>query len=217
MESRVSTRIAECGKLNDARCLISLWEADCHRILPPMQFTVEVCCGNAVLRNAAKSLFSGGTGDRLVLNLSDDGTQASVFSMQTGMVSNETLLRLASQCSEGGFINQAVFTDGILLFAHILRILHQTGCTLAEVLKALPPLYTAKREISTRLGRQAVEKLRRGNSNSSVIIALPTASGIVRMAAYADSMEAASELCGFWEKKIRAAEEKWSDLSQYAE
>lgn len=217
MESRVSTRITDCGKLNDARCLISLWEADCRRILPPMQFTVEVCCGNAVLRNAAKSLFSGGTGDRLVLNLSDDGTQASVFSMQTGMVSNETLLRLASQCSEGGFINQAVFTDGILLFAHVLRILHQTGCTLAEVLKALPPLYTAKREISTRLGRQAVEKLRRKISDSRITLSLPTASGIVRMAAYADSMETASELCGFWEKKIRAAEEKWSDLSQYAE
>lgn len=215
--SCVSTRIANCGKLSDARCLISLWESDCRKILPPPCFMVEVCCGNAILRSAANSLFFGGNRDRLVLNLSDDGTQASVFSTESGMVSHETLLRLVAQCSDGSFVDRSVFTDGILLFVHVLRILHRENCSLANVCKRLPQIFTVKRDVSTRLSRQAVEKLRRGNSNSSVIIALPTASGIVRMTAYADSMETAAEMCGFWEKKLRAIEDGQDDLSQYAE
>ncbi len=217
MESRVSTRIADCGKLNDALWLISLWEADCRKLLPPPCFTFEVCCGNTMLRSAANSLFFGGNGDRLVLNLSDDGTQASVFSTESGMVSHETLLRLVSQYSDGGFVDRAVFTDGILLFTHVLRVLHRESCTLADACKRLPQIFTVKREVSTRLSRQTVEKLRRGNSDPAITIALPTASGIVRMTAYAESMETAAELCGFWEKKLRAAEEGQGDLSQYAE
>ncbi len=95
MEAEVSTRIVPCGKLCDARPFLSLWEHEIRRILPKSTFTVEVCCGNSALRRTAERLFSGGTGERLVLNLSDDGTQASVFSTATGMVRHEQLLLLS--------------------------------------------------------------------------------------------------------------------------
>ncbi len=254
LEGKISTRIAECGKLCDARAFLSLWELKCREILPQPQFTVEICCGNAALRETAQRLFSGGTGERIVLNLSDDGTQASVYSAESGMVSHDRLLLLsllsfrengealalpaefhpsAEQFAArfGGRIlrlftpavsptaaklwsQQGVCTDGILLFAHILRILDRRHISLAAAVSLLPPMYTAKREISTSLGRQAVEKLQRSNPDRAVSIALPTNSGILRLMAYAESMEAAAELCGFWEKKLRAAEDASADLSQ---
>jgi hypothetical protein len=64
-------------------------------------------------------------------------------------------------------------------------------------------MYTARREISTTLTPQAVEKLRRSDPDSAVRVELPDRRGIVRLLAYAQSAETAAELCGFWEKKLR--------------
>ncbi len=216
IESHVSTRITDCGNFLDGQCLLTLWEEECRKILPPLQFTVEVCCGNTVLRNAVKALFFVGCGDRLVLNLSDDGTQASVFSAETGMVSHEQLLRLVISGTDG-FAKQEVFTDAVLLFAHVLRILHEKECTLAQAYAKLPPLHTVKRELSTRLSRAAVEKIRCEQKDTRITLTLPSASGIVQLAAFADSMETATELCSFWEEKLRAAEGGWEDFPQCGE
>ena len=50
---------------------------------------------------------------------------------------------------------------------------------------------------------QAVEKLRRSNPDSCVRIELPDYRGRLRMLAHARFPEAAAELCGFWEQKLR--------------
>ncbi|MBE6850221.1 MAG: hypothetical protein E7504_00555 [Ruminococcus sp.] len=257
LEGGLSTRIAECGKIHSAQAFHSLWESECRKILPEPRFTIEVCCGNPLLRETAQRLFSGGTGDRIVLNLSDDGTQASAFSTESGMISHDSLLLLsllsfrekgealalpaqfhpaaeAFAAHFGGrilrlhtpavtptaakaFARQGVCTDGILLFCHILRILDTRHIPLAAAASLLPTMHTARREISTRLSRQTVEKLRRSNPDRAVRLELPTNSGILRLMAYADSMETASELCSLWEKKLRAAEDGLYDLSQSAE
>ncbi len=257
LTARFSTRMKDCGKLQDAQPCISLWENACRSLLPEPACTIEVCCGSRALRETAMRLFSGGTGERIVLNLSEDGTQVSAFSTEAGLVHHEQLLLLsllsfreqgealalpadfhpaaeafAAKC--GGrilrlftpkvspaaarlYAQQGVCTDGILLFAHILRILGKRGMTLAGAASLLPPMHTARRLISTSLGQQAVEKLRRQNPDHAVHLEFGAQGRLLRLMVHAGSMEAAAELCGFWEKKVRAAEGVMPDLSQIAE
>ncbi len=257
LAAKFSTKIVAGGKLLDARSLTALWENKCRSILPKPAFTIEVCCGNKALRETALRLFSGGTGERIVLNLSEDGTQASAFSTEAGLVHREQLLLLSllsfrergealalpadfHPAAEGFaarfggrilrmftpnvsptaaklFAEQGVCTDGILLFAHILRVLDRRGLTLAGAVSLLPPMHTVRRLLSTSLGRQAVEKLRRQNPDRMVHIELSSQGKLLQLMAHAESMEAAAELCGFWEKKVRAAEDGSTNLSQIAE
>ncbi len=243
MESRLSTRIVPCGKLLDAHALSALWETECRSIFHNPEYTVEICCGDPLLREAAQRIFGGGTGMRLVLNLSEDGTQASLFSQESGMLRHEQLLLLSllSFRERGGalalpadfhpaaeefaarvggrilrlftskvspsaaklYAEQGVCTDGVLLFAHILHIMEQRRMRPVQLAELLPKMYTARREISTSLSPQAVEKLRRSNPDSCVRIELPDYRGRLRMLAHARSAEAAAELCGFWEQKLR--------------
>ncbi len=243
LEARISGRIVQHGIRLDARSLLTLWEEECRGLFHKPEYTVEICCGSRPLRETAQQLFSGGTGARIVLNLSEDGTQASAFSAESGMVRHEQLLLLALlslhedgealalpadfhpaaedfAARMGGRIlrlftpkvsptaaklwaKQGICMDGILLFAHILRVMEHRRMSLAQLAALLPPMYTAKREISTTLTPQAVEKLRRSNPDSAVRVELPDRRGIVRLLAYAQSAETAAELCGFWEKQLR--------------
>lgn len=247
-DAQVSTRILPCGKLLDALPFTELWKNECRRILPEHDFRIEVCCGNSALRQTAQELFRSGNGGRIVLNLSDDGMQASAFSAESGMVHHDQLLLLSllsmrengealalpaqfhpaaeqfaaryggrilrlftpkvSPTAAALYAKQGVCTDGILLFAHILRVLQSRRISLKAAASLLPPMYTARSEISTTLSPWAVEKLRRSNPDSAVRIALPSYSGMLRVMVHAESMEAAAELCGFWEKRIRAAEQE---------
>ncbi len=246
LEAKVSARIVMGGTLHRADALLTLWESACREISTSTAFTVEICCGNPTLRETAQRIFSGGTGERIVLNLSEDGTKASAFSAESGMVSHDALLLLSllsfrergealalpsefHPAAEGFaakfggrimrlftpqvsptaaklYAAQGVCTDGILLFAHVLNVLKLRGISLAQAVRLLPSMHTKRHEISTTLSRLAVEKLRRTNPDRSVQIGLPTQSGRLELLAYAESMEAASELCGFWEQKIHAAE-----------
>lgn len=244
--AEVSTKCIHGGKIIDAAPLTALWEASCRSLLPEIPFEIEVSCGDPLLRRTAEALFGGGSGERIVLSLTENGTQASAFSMASGMVRHEQLLLLsllsmrergealalpadfhpaaeqfAAKC--GGrilrlhtmqqtpaaakcFASQGVCMDGILLFAHILRVLHMRQIDLAQAAALLPKMYTAERRLSTDLSRQAVEKLRRANPDPAVQLSLPENGRLVRLLAHAETMEAASELCGFWEQKLKAAE-----------
>ncbi len=96
LAASVSTRIPECGKLRGASQLLPLWEDGIRSILPEtMPCAVEVSCGDPHLRSTAESLFSGGTGQRIVLSLSEDGTKASAFTGDAGMLHHEQLLLLS--------------------------------------------------------------------------------------------------------------------------
>lgn len=247
LEAGVSARIVPCGKLLDAHVLLTPWETECRGVFHNPEYTVEICCGNPVLRETAQKIFGGGTGMRLVLNLSEDGTQASVFSMESGMIRHEQLLLLSllsfrengealalpadfhpaaeefaarmggrilrlftarvSPTAAKLYAEQGVCTDGILLFAHILRIMANRRMNITQLAALLPEMYTARREISTALTPQAVEKLRRSNPDSSVRLELPDRCGRLRMLAYARSAETAAELCDLWQKRLEAAME----------
>ncbi len=242
LEAKLSTRIIPCGKCHDARPFLALWEDRVRQILPEHHAAVEICCGDKLLRKTAESLYSGGNGDRIVLNLSEDGTTCTAFSQESGMVRHEQLLLLSllsfredgealaipaqfhpaaegfaawcggrilrmhtpavSPMAAKRFAEQGVCTDGILLFAHILRILELRHISLADAVKLLPDFCTMRTEISTTLSRQAVENLRRRNPDRSIRIGLPDRFGMVQILAHAHSMEAASELCDFWEKRL---------------
>lgn len=242
LETKLSTRIVPCGKRHNARPFLALWEDSVRRILPEEHAAVEICCGDPALRKTAESLFSGGIGERIVLNLSEDGTTCTAFSQKSGMVRHEQLLLLSllsfrenhealaipaqfhpaaeefaawcggrivrmhtpsvSPMAAETFAQQGVCMDGILLFSHILRILEMRHISLASAVKLLPDFCTMRTEVSTVLTRQTVENLRRRNPDRSIRIGLPDRFGRVRLTAYANSMEAAAELCGFWERRL---------------
>lgn len=242
LEAKLSTRIVPCGKRHDARPFLTLWEERIRQILPEQHAAVEICCGDKRLRKTAEALYSGGMGDRIVLNLSEDGTTCTAFSQESGMVRHEQLLLLSllsfredgealaipaqfhpaaegfaawcggrilrmhtpavSPIAAKRFAEQGICTDGILLFSHILRILELRQISLADAVKLLPDFCTMRTEISTALSRQTVENLRRRNPDRSIRIGLPDRFGIVQILAYAHSMEAASELCDFWKRRL---------------
>ncbi len=95
LSAGLSTRIPECGKLLPAGHFLPLWEEDIRAILPALPCEVAVSCGNALLRDAAQRLFAGGTGERIVLSLSEDGTQVSAYTPEAGMVHHDQLLLLS--------------------------------------------------------------------------------------------------------------------------
>ncbi len=242
LEAKFSTRIVPCGKRHDTQPFLTLWEDRIRHILPEHHAAVEICCGNRMLRKTAESLYSGGTEERIVLNLSEDGTTCTAFSQESGMVRHEQLLLLSllsfredgealaipaqfhpaaeefaawcggrilrmhapavSPMAAKRFAEQGVCTDGILLFAHILRILEMRHMSLADAVKLLPDFCTMRTEISTTFSRQAVENLRRRNPDRSIRIGLPDRFGMVQILAHAHSMEAAAELCDFWERRL---------------
>lgn len=247
LAAEVSTKLIPGGKIVDAAPLHMLWEAQCRKLLPELPFEIEVSCGDPLLRRTAQRLFGGGSGERIVLALTEDGTGASAFSQNSGMVRHEQLLLLsllsmrergealalpadfhpaaeqfAAKC--GGrilrvhtaqrtpaaarlYASQGVCMDGVMLFAHVLRVLHMRQINLARAAGLLPKMYTAERRLSTTLGRQAVEKLCRTNPDPAVQLSLPENGRLVRLLAHADTMEAASEICGFWMRKLKAAED----------
>lgn len=108
------------------------------------------------------------------------------------------------------FIRQGVCLDGVRLFAHVLRVLHSRSMTLAAAVSLLPPMYTVSRRIPTKLGMQETQRLRRQNPDPAVTIRLPAMSRMLELRVHGASMETASELCGFWEKKIRKMEDDQS-------
>ncbi|MDE5754459.1 MAG: hypothetical protein K2H89_07965 [Oscillospiraceae bacterium] len=101
---------------------------------------------------------------------------------------------------------QAVCTDGVKLFAHVLRALEYKQQTLPELLKLLPEICTVQHEMTTNLTRQHIEKLQRANPDAKISIIMPPQSKLVKLRVHADSVETAAELCGFWEKKLRMCE-----------
>ncbi len=246
----VSARIAVPGTLHNAAPILHLWTEECRRLLPERRFHVEISCGNAALREAAQGLFTGGTGEPIVLSLSEDGTRASAFSRESGMVHCEQLLLLSLlsfreqgqalalptqfhpaaeefAARYGGRIlrlhtpgtspgaarlwaEQGVCTDGIRLFAHVLRVLARRNLTLAGAAALLPTMFTVKREISTTLSSRAVEHLRRENPDPSVWILCPEPGGLARLLVHAADMETAAELCDFWEQRIHREEARES-------
>jgi hypothetical protein len=248
LEAKVSTRILNCGKFTDARCLLALWEEECRQLLPEKLPEIGISCGNPALRLTAERIFSGGSGERITLYLSEDGTQASAFSLDSGMVRAEQLqlLSLLSMREQGEamalpadfhpaaeefaarsggrimrlhtagqspvaarlFEKQGICTDGIRLFAHILRILHKRQISLKSAAALLPPMYTVQHEISTRISRKAVEKLQRSNPDPMVHLFLPPRGRLLHLRVHGTSMEAAQELCGVWEKRVKMAEQE---------
>ncbi len=95
MEARISGRILPAGSCIPAQSLTALWEGKVRGIFHRPECVVEICCGNSLLRRTAQALFGAGKGERLVLNLSDDGAQVSVFSQDSGMIRHEQLLLLS--------------------------------------------------------------------------------------------------------------------------
>lgn len=101
---------------------------------------------------------------------------------------------------------QSICTDGIKLFAHVLRVLHQRKLTPAQAAALLPELCTVQHEVTTSLTRQNIERLQTANPDSRISIVMPLHSKLVKLRVHADSVETAAELCGFWEKKLQLME-----------
>ena len=196
-----------------------------------------------MLRHAAERIFAGGTGGQITLTLTADGTGASAFTPEAGMLTKEQLLLIAalSVAAQGEpcvlpadfhpaaeqfamresirilrqlpasvtaselASRQGILTDGVRLFAHVLRVLDARKLTLAQAAALLPEMYTIRRTAVTSLTRQQVESLRR-YAAPGMRIELPSHSRLVRVQAHGDSMEAASELCTAWEQHLREAE-----------
>lgn len=245
LEAELSSRIVDNGDLSDAGGLLPLWEEACRALLPEQFPEILVSCANPALRTAAERIFSGGSGERITLTVSEDGTKATAFSMEAGMLRQEQLLLLSAlSLQEAGeplvlpedfhpaaeefaarhharilrlkhttpsaaltlYTDQGVCTDGIRLFAHVLRVLHARRLTLRQAAGLLPKLCTVQRELATELPRQAVERLQSENPDTTVQILLPPQGRLLHLRVHAESMEAAAELCSFWEKKLRNAE-----------
>ena len=102
---------------------------------------------------------------------------------------------------------QGILTDGVRLFAHVLRVRDARKLTLAQAAALLPEMHTVRRTAVTSLTRREVEGLRRFAA-PGMRISLPPHSRLVRVQAHADTMEAAAELCTAWEKHLREAERK---------
>ncbi|MBE6875263.1 MAG: hypothetical protein E7496_00790 [Ruminococcus sp.] len=95
IEAETCCHALQPGRLHHAESLLALWEDSCRNLLPPAQFDITVSCANSVLRMTAQELFSGGTGQRITLSLSEDGTRISAFSSESGMIRHEQLLLLS--------------------------------------------------------------------------------------------------------------------------
>ncbi len=244
LEADTCRHILKSGTLHTATNLQALWEDSCKKLLPPPEFEITVSCSNPQLRQTAQKLFSGGTGQRITLSLSEDGTRINAFSAESGMLRYEQLLLLAVLSvrethqpfvvpedfhSAGedfakqyhckllrvhGFDDQnaelyrrqGICTDGVKLFAHVLKVLHEKHLTLAQAAALLPELCTVQHELSTSLTRQHIEQMQQANSDSRISIIMPPHSKLVKLRVHADSVETAAELCGFWEKKLRILE-----------
>lgn len=245
LEAGLSSRIVDSGRLADASGLLPLWEETCRKLLPERIPEIQVSCADPALRLAAERIFSGGMGEKITLTLSEDGTRASAFSMEAGVLRQEQLLllsalslqemgeplvlpedfhpaaeefasshharilRLKSNAPSAAltlYTKQSVCTDGVQLFAHVLRVLHERQLTLRQAAGLLPKLCTVRRELATGLSRQAVERLSRQNPDSAVKMTLPPQGKLLHLRVHARSMETAAELCGIWEKKLRSAE-----------
>lgn len=244
LDAELSSRIVEEGRLSDGSGLLPLWEEQCRALLPAHLPEIRVSCADPALRQAAERLFSGGSGEQITLTLTEDGTGACAFSLETGMLGREQLLLLAAlsvkELGEGLAVpadfhpaaeqfamrfgvrllrlhpgavtaaslaaRQGICTDGVRLFAHVLRVLDSRKLTLRQAAALLPELCTVKRTVVTALPRQAVEHLRRRDPSPDVQITMPPQSRLVRVQAHAATMEAAAELCALWEKKLIAAE-----------
>ncbi|MBR7037896.1 MAG: hypothetical protein IKI21_01425 [Oscillospiraceae bacterium] len=115
---------------------------------------------------------------------------------------------LDGETSEGAALRQrqGVCTDGVRLFAAVLREMAYTGQTLRELTAPLPRLCTVVREVVTPLTRQEVADLGERAAAPQVVIVKPPHSRIARLRVHADTMEAAAELCGEWERSLHAAE-----------
>ena len=244
LEADTCRHILKSGTLHHADSLLALWEDSCRKLLPMPEFEITVSCANPQLRQTAQNLFSGGTGQRITLSLSEDGTRISAFSSESGMLRYEQLLLLSllSVREENQplaipadfhlsgedfakqyhskllrvhdfqdpnavlYRQQGICTDGIKLFAHVLKVLHEKHLTLAQASALLPELCTVQHEVSTSLTRQHIEQIQQANSDSRISIIMPPHSKLVKLRVHADSVETAAELCGFWEKKLRILE-----------
>ena len=248
IEAETCCHILKPGALRHAESLLALWEDSCRNLLPPPQFDIAVSCANPLLRASAQELFSGGAGQRITLSLSEDGTQISAFSSESGMIRYEQLLLLSllsvheqhqplalpesfhhsaetfssryhatiSRVSQPDsaeadlYRKQGICTDGIRLFCHVLRVLHQKNLSPAQAAALLPELCTVQHEIATSLTRQSVEQFRLSHPDARISIVMPMHSKLVKLRAHADSVETAAELCGLWEKKLRLLESQKS-------
>ena len=95
LEANTFQQILKSGSFHNAETLHTLWEESCKKILPVPEYEITVSCSNQQLRHTAQMLFSGGTGQRITLSLSEDGTKVSAFSSESGMLRHEQLLLLA--------------------------------------------------------------------------------------------------------------------------
>ncbi len=110
----------------------------------------------------------------------------------------------------GLYRSQGICTDGLKLFAHVLRVLHDRNLTPAQAAALLPELCTVQHEVATSLTRQNIEQLQRNNPDARISIVMPLHSKLVKLRVHADSVETAAEICGFWEKKLRILESEES-------
>ncbi len=240
LSANTAQRIQPCSAISDVSGLQGLWEEGIRSLLLETSPIVEISCSNSALRERAQRLFTGKTGERIVLSLSEDGTRVSAYTNASGMIRHEQLLLLsllslremgenlavpaqfhpaaedfaaqygsrilrvhskgasphAAQC----LVRQGLWTDGIRLFAHILRILHKRQLTLQGAAALLPPMYTENRYIPTSLDSNAVRRLYRSHPDPRVYI---THLGrLARLCVHAQSMETAAELCTVWEKRL---------------
>ena len=115
---------------------------------------------------------------------------------------------LDGQTAEGAALRQrqGVCTDGVRLFAAVLRQMAATGQTFREMIASLPRLCTVVREIVTPLTRQEVADLGTRAASPQITIIKPPHSRLAHLRVHADSMEAAAELCGAWERRLHPAE-----------
>ncbi|MBR1528067.1 MAG: hypothetical protein IJ642_02045 [Oscillospiraceae bacterium] len=248
LEADTCRHVPQSGSLHHAESLHALWAESCRKLLSAPEFDITVSCANTALRTMAQELFSGGTGQRITLSLSEDGTKITAFSSESGMLRHEQLLLLSllsfreqnqplavpaefhlsaeefAAQYHGKIIRvhdfqdsgaeiykaQGICTDGIKLFCHVLRVLHEKHLTPSQAAALLPELCTVQHEVSTSLTRQSIAQLCASNPDARISILMPPHSKLVKLRVHADSVETAAELCGFWEKKLRILESEES-------
>ncbi|MCR4646350.1 MAG: hypothetical protein K5695_13250 [Oscillospiraceae bacterium] len=96
LDAEVAEHIREEGVLSDAGGLLPLWEAQCRALVPAKHPVIRVSCGAAALRQAGERIFAGGESGEITLTLTSDGTGASAFSLESGMLCREQLLLIAA-------------------------------------------------------------------------------------------------------------------------
>ncbi len=88
-------RIMPCGSIRDISGLQGVWEDGIRALMPETSPVVEISCSNSALRERAQRLFTGKTGERIVLSLSEDGTRVNAYTNASGMIRHEQLLLLS--------------------------------------------------------------------------------------------------------------------------